>query len=201
MYILDRITSDTLGDEVREAKARLEKSLGVLAHQPTVESDLVPPTPTRTDGTQITLRLGGIPFQQLNALAFIDRNTMADQIREALALYMEDERIQQAVNFGQSMQDKVDARPGTTRLPWPHRRKQTPCIRPTWNQRENGQSAPPRRRRANRIHEAAALTLSHPADREPLSLPGKRRAYDTSPQCTGPARPPTWQGWVSPPGS
>lgn len=99
-YALHRMLSPTIDEEIREAKRNFSESLRVLRGAPV--SPEPPASAVHAGKNQITLRLSPIGLQRLTALALIDRNSLADQIRSAIEQYLEREENKEAMTFASS---------------------------------------------------------------------------------------------------
>lgn len=99
-YVMSRMASPTLDDEIEESRARFSTKLEVLRCD---DSETLLPesatNPTRSKDVQITFRASGLSFNRLSALAAIDDNTVADQIRRGLQEYTSDERTIKLLEF------------------------------------------------------------------------------------------------------
>ncbi len=97
-YVLQRLMSSTLDSEINEAKERFGEAVEVLKSG-VVDIESAPVNSPHNQGHQITLRVSQTTFARLNALALVDNNTMADQIRGAIELHLNEENTKQHIEF------------------------------------------------------------------------------------------------------
>lgn len=111
-YIMDRLSSNTLDQEIESAKARFSRTLGAL-HDDDVSSDTVDDRQTVSGGVQLSVRLEQSALTRLTSLALLDDNAVADQLRAAFDRHIseicEDPAIEEGLRALRLLGDMEDA--------------------------------------------------------------------------------------------
>lgn len=93
IYLMSRLLNEDLDSQIEKAKRRFEAAVEtVRSTNPAQVGTESPTKAAKVTGVQMSVRLDQVQLSRLTALALVDDNTLADQLRCALDAYLKEQR-------------------------------------------------------------------------------------------------------------